>query len=184
MENWANQPNEPTTETRMPIMRVLPGRPKSGIILSVGLTGAYTHFWRGRTTICTAPECDACDANRLPRWYGYLAVWSPSTKTQALFELTPAAAPDIIAHQEAYGTLRTARLTLQRANAKANSRVQAAIEPTTYATKDLPEPPNVRAILQRIWELKIEPVTQEMEQPAALTRARRDAPRPERNGTH
>lgn len=153
MDPWTNRPDRGEHPTQLQILRTPPGKAIGGIITTADALGAYTHYWRGRTTVCTHPLCEACDTHRTPRWYGYLAIISRATKTEALLEITPSCLPPIEAWLEEHGTLRGADISLQRANKKINSRLICSIRSSDYDGSKLPDAPNVKAQLERIWEI-------------------------------
>jgi len=153
MDAWTPRPNRGEHTTQIEMVRSKPGPARGGIVTTDDIVGAYTHFWKGRTTICTFPECDACDHHRTPRWYGYLAIIAEATKVPAIIELTPTCIPPVEEYLAEYGTLRGATVTLQRANKKINSRVLCTLRPSGYDKGVLPQPVNVRAHLAKIWEL-------------------------------
>jgi hypothetical protein len=156
MNPWTNRPDRGDHPTQLQLLRCRPSHPLLAIITADDVLGAYTHYWKGRTRICTHPTCDACDAHHAPRWYGYLAVVSTAMTAPTLVEITPSCIEAIESYLHEYRTLRGAQLTLKRANPKANSRLQATLEPSAYRDGKLPAAPDVRAQLERIWEIKVE----------------------------
>ena len=152
MTIWTTRPDRECTRHALPLKRCLPAKPISGIVLSPEIVGAYLHYWRGRTTPCAAPNCDACANNHAPRWYGYLEMWSPTTAARVLFEITPACVDAIADYVATHGTTRGAQLTLARATKKPNSRLTAEIKEGNYAADRLPTASDVAAHLTHIWE--------------------------------
>lgn len=156
MTTWTNRPDDRTHQLRYPLIRVLPGRQVSAIILDADLTGCYTHFWRGRTTPCHPPDCEACEAGRKPRWYGYLTIWNPQATTRAILELTPPCIPAIEAHLRNNHTLRNARITARRASKRPNARLIVELDTTAYAGPEAPQPVDIQAELCRMWEIPLD----------------------------
>jgi len=155
MNPWTNRPDARDTTPTMQILRARPATTTAGVLLSPDLTGAYTHYWRGRTRICENPNCDPCNAHHKPRWYGYAALWSPNSNAVALLELTPACLPQIDAHIQRHNTLRLAQIRLRRANNKPNSRLILQIDLHPYPSGNAPPNPDVHATLERLWECTI-----------------------------
>lgn len=153
MDGWANRPNREHEAAPLSIMRSRPGKAYTGIAVSAAVIGAYTHYWRGRSRICTAPECEACEAQRLARWYGYIGLWQPQTGTITILEITASCWETIETHLEKYGTLRGARITARRASAKINARLLIEIEQGPYAEDKIPCAPRVQEQLERMWEV-------------------------------
>lgn len=157
--SWTNRPDRGDDTTPVQILRARPGKVYEGIILSEDVCGAYTHYWHGRTVICKQDQCDACLNGRMPRWYGYLPIWCPSSNQIVIVELTPACVPALNEFWDKYHTLRTAKLKISRVNAKQNSRVVATFETTNYNDQACPTSPDVQRALSRLWEVKTELVT-------------------------
>lgn len=153
MTNWTNRPTTHDQLHAIPIVRAKPGRTDAAIITATDVVGAYTHYWHGRTVMCTGPSCDACADKRTARWYGYLSLWVPSTGSILIAEITPPCVPSIDKYFHEYGTLRGARLELARANRKPNSRVICNLTPSQYTTDKLPAAPDVKKHLCRMWEV-------------------------------
>lgn len=156
MDPFSRRPEKERGDLAIPLVRCKPGRGVSGVILSDDTIGAYTHYWRGRTQICTRPECDACNADRRPRWYGYLGVWNPESRARAIFEVTPSCMESIDYYFTKFGSLRGAEIKLCRASPKINARVIAELKAGNYAGDKLPEAIDVRGILTKMWEIKEE----------------------------
>jgi len=154
MDAWTARPDRTPRNTQIPILRAKPGRPLVGLITAHDLVGAYTHYWRGRTSICTAPTCEACDAHRAPRWYGFLAVVNPDSNNAAIFEITPSTLDSIETYITTYGTLRGATIRLTRANPKINARLICELKPGPNRGDQLPSAPNVQAQLCKMWEIE------------------------------
>jgi len=152
MDPWTPRPNRADKQASIPLLRSKPGRTFAALCVSPEIVGAYTHFWKGRTALCTYPECEPCHAHRAARWYGYLHVWTPATNATALLEITPSCVTPLEEYLAQFGTLRGAKITIARANHKINSRVVLTAQASAYALDKLPATLDVRAHLRRIWE--------------------------------
>lgn len=181
MDAWPSEPNRADQTIRMDLLRVQPQKPISGIITCRTQTGAYTHYWRGRTIKCVHPTCDACDAGRVARWYGFLSVWGSKTGRVALFEFTPACIPTIREYNEKFGTLRGAAIKLERRNWKTNSTVLMTLSPSPYDDSKIPPEPNIIAHLEHMWEIRTPPLSETLEDhdPTDITAATQST-----NGRH
>jgi hypothetical protein len=153
MSTWKTRPDPDDRSYSVPLTRCPPDRSICGIITSREIAGRDLHYWQGRTRPCEHPTCDACDAGRKPRWYGYVSIYHPRSHAIAIFELTPACDPAIQAYLTEHGTIRGAKLTLRRSSTKLNGKILAELEPGSYDGTRLPEPVDVRAILHHIWEI-------------------------------
>lgn len=154
MDPWSDRPRREAQTRAYQLLRTPPKGELKGIVLSDQQVGCYTHFWRGRTTVCTHEVCDACTAGRAPRWYGYLAIWSPTSHTTGILEFTEAALASVDAYFTTHGTLRAAKLIARRISHRANGRVVLDISEGNYAAATLPECPDVKSVLCKIWEIK------------------------------
>lgn len=152
MESWTNRPDRDPSDVPLNLLRVKPGRPIGGIALTDDLTGAYTHFWHGRTKLCTEHLCEACAALNAARWKGYLQIWNPTSGVIAIMEMTASCVPAVENWIDKYGSLKGAKVTVQRAGAKVNSRVVCEIQSSPYTTQKLPEAPDLQKQLARMWE--------------------------------
>ena len=122
-----------------------------GMILSPRIYGCDTHYFHGRTRPHTEPICEACDEGAGKRWQGYLALMLTKSRDLALFEFTAAAAAPLVEYEAHNNTLNGAVIRAFRTSVKANARVVIRIERGDVDLFHAPEPPDVEAILQRIW---------------------------------
>jgi len=155
MSEWTNRPAASQHPTQLQLLRVPPGRTIAAIITSHDVVGRDTHYWKGRTRVCTHPTCEPCDAHHAPRWYGYLAVVAPTMLAPTILEITAACIDPLDEYFRDHSTLRGAEINIRRANKKANSRLIAACRPSPYRDAKLPDAPNVIAHLCRIWEIPL-----------------------------
>jgi hypothetical protein len=153
MPNWNTRPDRGDALAPITIVRTKPGPPNAMIVTSHAVLGVYTHYWKGRTKPCDGPACPACEAMMGARWYGYLAVWHPKSNAIGLLEITPSTTTALDAYEESHGTLRGAKVTTSRANRKINSRLILTIEEGTFSADKIPQPPNVRHQLCKLWEI-------------------------------
>ena len=153
MESWTNRPTRGEVTRGTKLIRAKPGKAIGGIGLNGDIVGAYTHFWQGRTRICDGQGCEACEANRAARWYGYIGIMHETSKEVAILELTAGTIGAIEEHIKRYGSLRGARISVKRGSQKINSKIIATIEQTTIQSNELPLGPFVEEILSRMWEV-------------------------------
>lgn len=157
MTTWTNRPDREDRRSACPLLRARPGQTIRGIITSTDAIGAYTHYWRGRTTLCLYPNCEPCSISRAARWYGFLHIWNPDSNKTAIAEITPSCTLTLDEWLTKFGTLRGAKATISRANAKINSRVDITLAATNYAPENLPPAIDLQAQLCRMWEIETEP---------------------------
>ena len=145
----------PTAASKLPaceLRRCPPGGLKPQIILSDWITGNELHWFNGRSFPHLKNDCPACAAKRAKVWKGYLAALDPAKRTVYLLEITPNCVDAATAYKQSYGSLRGSALTLNRSATKANGRVTASFVPANLAGLDLPQPPDVRGTLERMWQ--------------------------------
>lgn len=157
--------NAPPTDDRsfgLTLIRTPADRPLVAVITSDDLVGCNTHYWGGRTVPCQRPVCKPC-ADGIPfRWHGYVGVFSPTTGKHALLELTAQACDPIAQYVLAHGTTRGAKIECSRHGRKQNGRVWTAISEAKSIPANLPDAPNIPAILAVIWNMPraaMEPAT-------------------------
>lgn len=145
----------PTDHARfaLPLLRTPAKGKLLGLITSPAFVGLDTHFWKGHTTPCLAPNCEACEKGMAATWHGYLAIFWPPTGRQSLFEFTAQAGLAIQEHLLKTGTLRGTNLSAQRAHSRANSRVLITLTPQKDLSITLPEPPPLIEVLAAIWKM-------------------------------
>lgn len=156
MSEWCSRPNREPDQPMLQLKRCPTGKGLTAIVTGDDLVGHYTHYWRGRTTICRKTGCEPCSQSRTPRWYGFLDVWSPSTNAIAMFELTPTCIEPIDRYLAAHGTLRGSKITIQRATAKVNSRLICTIEESQFSPSAIPPAVDLKRHLAKMWELPFE----------------------------
>lgn len=155
MPNWSTQPPAHAAAVALELRRTPGGRPLTLVSLDDDIIGCPTHYYRGRTTPCTNPTCDAC-AEGLPwRWHAWLCCLAADTRRICLFELTAHAATQLHAIAQSRGSLRGTKITATRANYKPNSRVLLQIADELIPPASLPPSPGVLPALAKIWDIPL-----------------------------
>lgn len=131
------------------------GKP-TAISLTHDLVGCWTHFFRNRTVPCQKPRCPACDAQYPARWHAWLIGWNQRANTQFIFEMTAAISEVFADYRDHYGTLRGCQFTTWRPSKKPNGRIACELKPATLNGIILPEPPDLIAVLCKIWNVPAE----------------------------
>lgn len=153
MHRWSDNPGDAHRRTHVPLIRVRPKQLFEATILSESLTGAFTHYWWGRTRICDKTNCEPCNAGRRPRWYGYVCCHRLENCTTMLVELTPTCFDVLAAWHVNRGTLRGAQLRLRRATPKLNAPLIAELTLGSIRPDLLPKSVDVYSILCALWEI-------------------------------
>jgi len=160
MPNWSNRPPDGCLNQGLPLVRTPARGVLSGIVSSTDLVGCTTHYYKGRTQPCTAPNCEACNEQVPYRWHAYLTIFNPRTATHALLELTAQASQPAFDFFERHGTLRGAILETTRPSAKPNGRIIVRLRQATPDDPKPPKEPNIKKILAVIWNLPANAVNQ------------------------
>lgn len=176
---WEDRPRNVQEQNSFEIVRTPPGGTICGIVASEKFVGVNLHYYRGRSTPCRKNFCDACEGGMRPRWTGYVFLMSKS-KRIVIFEFTQRCynvmQSKLIASQD---DMRGAMLTARRLSTRPNGPLQITFEEERRDPAILPAVPDLREILERIWEVK------QVELPFDLSNRMQDEtslPAPSRNG--
>lgn len=153
MAIWDDRPRQHDTLQQYRLIRTPEKGSVSGIVLDLSHTGAYTHYWKGRTIKCFEHDCEACKAGREARWYGYVSIFNPKTNQIALYEWTPPGLNAVDAYYTQHGQLRGGLIMGERIGKRANSRISITMKESGYDLAKLPPPVPVKEILLRLWEV-------------------------------
>lgn len=179
--DWSRRPRPADMPNQWRIFRAKKNGFPPCLVLCDDTTGAYVHYWAGRTRLCLKSCCQACENGQAPRWRGYVAVFCGQTRKFGLLELTPACVPTIERYLESYGTLRGAVFTLSRKGRKDNGEIELVAERKADIAGDLPRSPDVIGHLLRIWRITHEPTKYESHLDATTVASRNGLlARPER----
>lgn len=130
--------------------------------LSPDTTGAYVHYWSGRTRLCLKSACEPCEKLNVPRWRGYLAVIVSTNRATRLLEVTPSCVLAIERQLTERGTLRGSVIQVSRKGKAANGELDLSFLPSGAYAGDLPADPDVRSHLCRIWRTTHVPLPSEI----------------------
>lgn len=125
--------------------------PSKLLCLSSDIFGIRVHFYRGRTGPCTTRDCEACKAQHLSRWKGYLLAIETATRQQVIFEFTPPGATILDAARKEYGTLRGLQIIASRVSSKPNAKVMISVKGITVLPPHACPDYAVWPILAHIW---------------------------------
>lgn len=146
----SNIPDDPRGPS-FPILRTPPGRALIAIVTSPNLVGCFTHYWKGRTVPCDAPNCEACQAGMPFRWHAYQSAYIRETSLHCLFECTAQAAEHFTDYREAHGTIRGCLFEARRYNNRHNARILIRCKPADLTGIILPKPPDLIRCLSILW---------------------------------
>lgn len=158
MTTWQNDPPTASDFRSYQIVRT-PSTGRSRLtILSTHPVGVMLHYWKGRSTPCNRNNCEPCKAGHRPRWKGYLYVMTEATRRILIFEYPERPHPDVQAELAKRHTLRGCMIAVNRAGKRANSPVVITFEGTTPHPDLLPEPDGLCETLERMWEIRQQPL--------------------------
>lgn len=161
--------DEAPDDAARPGLRLIrtPGKEKlEGVITTTRMVGCFTHFWNRRTLPHDEVFCEACQANNPKRWHGWVGLWLPRLKEQAIFEMPAQATLVLKKYFAAEKTLRGARLAAWRPSQTDNGRVTLRVERWAQTLDELPHEFDLIGALVTIWGLP-------QQQPALDTSAER-----------
>lgn len=170
MATWTNRPSEESNDLPFRIHRTPANRPIKGIILSTHLVGTMLHYFRGRSRPCGKNNCEACESGQKPRWKGYIELKPSDGKTVQIVEITERVFPQLDAEEKKNGNIRGVKIELSRLKPRANAPLHLEIKAGRIADCDLPKEHDLKAILERMWEVKQKMLneTEEPEEPQVL----------------
>lgn len=153
MPNWQRDVPEDPRGPALPIRRTPARRPLVAIVTSEDLIGTMTHYWKGRTMPCDAPDCDACHHGQPYRWHAYFSAWEPATALHFLMEVTAQAAEHFTSYRDAHGGLRGCKFQATRWRQNPNGRVLIVCKPADIVETPIPKAPDLIAVLSVLWNL-------------------------------
>ena len=134
-----------------------------GLITCADIVGCATHFVQNRTVPCEKEHeddfCQHCQVGHSWRWHGYVSAILTCSHEHILFEFTRPPADTFKNYLLYSGTLRGCLFTSRRPSGRPNGRVVVSCKSVDQTTLRLPEPPNIRNILCRVWNIKTESVS-------------------------
>lgn len=123
------------------------------VIVSHDLMGRYTHYFAGRTRPCQGNDCEACNKNMRPRWHGYLCAIDLQTNEKIIVEVTSSIASQLGEWFDSHRTLKGSRMKLERRSPKPNGKITCKLAEPAPGTGELPTAPDIRPIMNKIWEV-------------------------------
>lgn len=159
-----------------PIMRTPANKPLVAIITSDDLVGCYTHFYKGRTVPCDAPDCEACRENLPYRWHAYQSAYITTNGIHFLFECTAQAAEHFTDYRDMHNSLRGCLFEAKRMHGKHNGRVLVRCKPADLVAVRLPKAPDLIKCLAILWDFPIDDVTAGRVEPEKKTKTVRHKP--------
>lgn len=165
MARWTDEPVEDNDLHSYDLVRTPENRPLHAIVCSRKMVWTYLHFWKKRTLPCVeAPGsnppqnvdeyCPACKAGRQARQTGFAFCFHERTNRIFIYEITKRAFDPFDAYFTNHGTLRGCRFAAERPSKKANGAVHITTDNGNYDSSLLPNPDELIAHLENMWEVK------------------------------
>lgn len=156
MSIWKDKPDSTNRTDNYRIYRTPVGREVELICLSTNFLGASLHYWKGRSTPCIGPECEACKNGQRPRWKGYIQAYHPATRTIVIFEFTERGYEPFQEALNHHSHLRGLKFKTFRLNKKPNGPIQICFGELREESPHLPKAGDLAGMLERIWEVRQE----------------------------
>lgn len=153
MSIWTNRPTADAVPPSFRITRTPATGYMRATVLSDTLIGCKLHYFHGRSKPCNGEQCEACKAGQLPRWKGYVFIFSEQSKSIGIFEFTERAFLAFDCYYTEHGTLRGADMRSTRIGKKANSPIEVTFMEGNRDRKGLPAPDDLEGTLMRMWEV-------------------------------
>ena len=153
MPDFTNRPPAEPRGPAFPLRRTPTGKPLIAIITCDDLIGCPTHYYKGRTQPCSAPDCEACRDQVPWRWHGYVSALNTATHEHFIFEMTAQATDALVAYYDQHETLRGCLFEAKRLHTRQNARVILRCKPADLQQTSLPAPPNLEHALSILWNL-------------------------------
>ena len=154
MSIWEPSPAREGTIPNYHILRTPQSSPIKAVCLSDSFEGVKLHYWKGRSRPCPGGPCEPCETGQVPRWKGYILVKAPDNPKIVIFEFTERAYDAFHTRFRRYGSLRGCVFIARRATRKANGPLIVEFEDARHDEALLPPPSDLRAMLERIWEIR------------------------------
>jgi len=153
MPNYSNRPPADPRGPSLPLLRTPTRGGITAIVTSDDLVGTPTHFYKGRTTPCDSPDCEACGKGYPWRWHGYVAAYLQKRRMHFLFEFTARIAEHFVAYRDTHGSTRGCLFKAHRVNSQPNARVILETQRADLTEIYIPKPPDVIQCLSVLWNL-------------------------------
>lgn len=153
MPNWTRDLPTDSSAVTHRVKRCPAGGRITAIVTANDLLGCNTHYYRGRTQPCEAPNCPACNDGIGWRFHAYLSAVDTNTNEHFIFEFTAQAAEAFDVYRKAHGTLRGCLFEATRQGTKPNGRVIVRTKAADLTARVLPDPPNVQRVLTVLWNI-------------------------------
>lgn len=155
MPQWTDRPDPTAHPYALRIIRTPAEKPIVAVVTSLEIIGCRTHFVNNRTVPCEGQtHCHWCHQGHSWRWHGYLACILTESLEHALFEFTATASDTFRNYQLVHGDIRGCKFHAQRPCKRHNGRVVISTKSIDLQRWNLPDPPNVKAILCHIWNVQ------------------------------
>ena len=150
--DWQTAPPPEQRSASYDLIRCPPGSTGPWLITSKIHIGCQLFWMNGRSNPHLGTDCPGCAADKPHRWTGWLCVYDERRLRHCILEITPNCLGPINEHLLQCGSLRGARIRLFRANGKPNGRITAEIMRSELTLTQIPEPFDLPAEMQKLWQ--------------------------------
>jgi len=157
MPRWINDTGPAKVRNTFRLMRTPPSGYVRGITTSEGLMGCAMHFVGGRSLPHEEDaECRGCLEGRPYRWLFYFAAIIAKINEHVIYEVTAATAKKAELFIEEHGYLRGMEFEATRLGSSGTARVLLRCVPAKLERIVLPDPPDVRDVLEHMWSCNLD----------------------------
>lgn len=154
MDGFRTGPPDHVARIDYKIIRVKPGKGVEFWSASDAPICIATH-WTGRRSIrCPEDGCEYCKDEVEQRWRGYVWAVSCANEQLAIMEYTGGVGQFIEEFWKERGSLLGQLMKLERTGKANNSPLKCTWGKPSRAERDLPDPPNLRTILMRVYDFR------------------------------
>jgi hypothetical protein len=150
---WMDRPPEDHDLPAMDLLRTPTSGTMSGVITCDKPICVPTHWFGGQTLPCVYDECPACIEQRARVYHVYTSLFNPNLTKHWIFECTAEASRIIYQLAEQTSNLRGVMLSAARRGKRANGKVEILLKQSPIDKFKLPDPPDLKAHLSRIWRV-------------------------------
>lgn len=152
--NWSEAPEFDPARITLRLLRTPHDRAIDLLPTSRRPIGTFTHFHQRRTIPCSGlPDCPLCLAGHPARWHGFIAALLLPHREHIIWQYTAPLAHQIGDYLAQAESLRGSIITAKRIAPYPNARITIWIRPAGNNTAPLPDPPDLPALLCRIWDV-------------------------------
>jgi len=162
MATWTRFPEETVIENSYDLRRTPPKQKVKGIFTSDSVESTAVHWFNGRTIQCGRPDdCTPCERLTPYKWMAYFGYVDLADDTHCIFEVTALKHAEIERCIADRNGVRGLQFQSYRPSGKLNGRISFTFKKTPKALDGLPDAPDVRNVMEHIWQPALDVVLAE-----------------------